>query len=369
MVDNNTLTMTFSLACNPQMQSDLMMLPAELRLKVLRYLLRDTEIFRAMSTDSVDKWIESPIPTTVQLSTQSLRACQRLYKEGIDILRWENVVELNFSMRASPGREPRRRFDDHRLRFAMFSGGFLARQSGYSASLDASYAAVLQDWTWRRETNARSDYFVSDELRSLAIACLESQMSCMKSIQRLQIKVCYFTQVDVFIACQLLRHFCVGKSVVLELSKASGDEHTMSELEAIRSCRGLRCHEIKFQGVSDTTENNLVMNETTSKIVSNDQHPQCLQTQRRSIERKIYKTYMFLWNVQQNRAQIWHNKKLKLLVSTIDKAIIESEDAMFHTQRRNVLDFLQGLMSEAIRSAERTMVQILDESDAEDSLM
>ncbi|KAK5092620.1 hypothetical protein LTR70_001991 [Exophiala xenobiotica] len=94
-----TLTTTFRFPRNPQNISPLLRLPAELRIKVLRNLLKKSQPIPAQkprSSSAPDDDDTTNGPRDLNLSSQLLRASQQLYEEGRQVLYKENVLSIEY---------------------------------------------------------------------------------------------------------------------------------------------------------------------------------------------------------------------------------------------------------------------------------
>lgn len=85
-----------------QTSSMLMSLPAEIRLKILRSLLRKGEALQSSgSRDSNVNWLKegSKFAEDMQLSAQIMSCCQAMYHEAEEILYKENVLQVDLTHR------------------------------------------------------------------------------------------------------------------------------------------------------------------------------------------------------------------------------------------------------------------------------
>ncbi|KAK5069295.1 hypothetical protein LTR64_008410 [Lithohypha guttulata] len=78
--------------------SRLLELPAEIRLKILRYLHKSSDPIRAgnkLKEGSRHTEANPNYADDVQLSAQALRVCRMLNREGTEVLYWENTLNLS----------------------------------------------------------------------------------------------------------------------------------------------------------------------------------------------------------------------------------------------------------------------------------
>lgn len=94
--DLRPMSRAFSQSQNDQLTSPIIRIPAEVRVKILRYLLK--------SEDFLDNDIKAgfrPFSKPFNLSAQILLTCQTLHKEGTEILYEEYTCVIEFSTHQS----------------------------------------------------------------------------------------------------------------------------------------------------------------------------------------------------------------------------------------------------------------------------
>ncbi|KAK5084685.1 hypothetical protein LTR05_005763 [Lithohypha guttulata] len=237
----------FERQTDPQGQSDLLQLPGELRLKVLRYLLKSKD-GRIRSYDESKlcstngrfprKRYNKELPGSAQL----LRTCQKLFWEGRDVLYTENT--LSIFIWGDP-----------------WSRALKCGVLGLQVEFHRPHQETYYDLLW----NAL-DYNPDDMSQLLRV--YDETLACF---QRLEIKMDELNDhEDCFIACRVLKNNLLGKDVTIDLDTAKGnfeEHHCGLEDGLLSGFKFLRCNSIHFKNYKVHTE---LVAQIESEIPVND---------------------------------------------------------------------------------------------------
>ena len=239
---STTATMTFQNPRSSQPLSPLMGrpmngnatgLPAEIRIKILRCLLRSGDLIR-----SQDEVGEAEFNTATKLSSQILQTCQVLYEEGSVILYHENTLAV---LVADGFR------NDHNLHLR-FLGVAVLEQSTLEYAGGVLVLPLLQDLVERKEgigsTNVRGTYKGKKSLDSWIDAYeILARFQKFHVVFRLEFNWRCHTFIRV---CRRLRIAFLNKDVVMTI----GPKWTTDASEVLAyllPCRVLRCQSLRFE--------------------------------------------------------------------------------------------------------------------------
>jgi len=243
---STTTEQLFLLARNPQTSSCLIQLPAELRIKVLRLLLRspnpltDLEEF-GMESDGPDM---TGYEQGIELSAQLLLCCQQLHSEGHQILYGENTLYIHFEWR-------------NRIRPNLFYCDILGatteipEKMEYLNGFDDSLRYQADDYA----RNGDCSYDDRDSARQLA--------KMLPTIEKFQHFLDYlevFDQEHLSIGCRVLQQLLFEKDVVFVFN----DE---AKVQWLKSCLLLRCRSARFTRFQAQDTQDLVHTITSAKVV------------------------------------------------------------------------------------------------------
>lgn len=226
-----------SLAPNDQTGSRFLQLPAEVRLIILRQLLRsDKPIYSLGSTDDIEYF------NSIQRSTQLLRTCQLLHNEGLAILYYENTLCVDF-MAYDPDSE------EETVHYCGILQMFLPVPEKLKGS-EEELLSLIKYATPKRAADCDDSGLMMQHCDDLV-----KQWGTLRKFNRFQIRVQYATQQVVFSASRMLQDLLQNKDVKFTLNVVDADdEYRVPETEfdktasqMLRSCRILRCTSMEFE--------------------------------------------------------------------------------------------------------------------------
>ena len=207
-----TTSQSFRQPRNPQASSKLMRIPAEIRIKILRRLLKH----------------EGPLPDdqSVMLSLQVLSCCQQLLDEGQHVLYAENTLSvcvcwLPESMRCLGQCSILDLRTEIRLNATSY--GVDGASLGDVAKIPRTAWDLYPGQQWRRTYPA------------------------LQKMQKLRVSVLLKEQEHVFGACRVLEELVQGKHVLIE-ARVWPSEQPLP-VQWLKSFRGWRCRSIEFANI------------------------------------------------------------------------------------------------------------------------
>ena len=207
-----------------------MQLPAELRLKILRFLLRSAvPIYnlddRSAKTQHEYVELHQKLEAQTKLSAQLLRVCQQLHHEGLPILYSENVLEITWS---DASLSARAHCDD------CYLCNILTYQIHY-----AVYCGKDPFWDELEVLTTREYPFGHSDTRDSLVAAYPT----IGRFQKFHVIVDVDDSHDIFYACRALRGLLHNKIVQLRFDTANGfDQEHLHYIEPYLHC--LRCEDI-----------------------------------------------------------------------------------------------------------------------------
>ncbi|KAK5953271.1 hypothetical protein OHC33_005839 [Knufia fluminis] len=238
----------FEMQAVSQVASPLMRLPAELRLKILRNLLkndgpRDPVPELANQYQTTDRMTE--------LSSQVLACCQRLLHEARAVLYHENTIPIRCEM-------PTSRDLQRPPTFPIKCGILGAKEVFFAETLE--HLPEARDWKWCSPDDPSYTFVYLNFLEQTQTHHLSSDFDTLKKhyhalnkIEKVHITVQYEKGPEMFSVCRVLQDFLKDKRVVFvpELITISSRPRTRSlqqhELNALKACQMLRCRSIEFR--------------------------------------------------------------------------------------------------------------------------
>lgn len=229
-----------SLQQKEQRQSRLLRLPAEVRLIILRQLLKcESPIYSLSSTDDIS-YLGS-----IQRSAQLLRTCQLIHHEGLAVLYLENTLCIDFMS-----------FDD-----SSDDGG---EEMTFFCSILEMFLPIPERLATNEEerlslleyaTPTRAQSVDDTGLMRQGAETLVKHWVMMQKFTRYQVRVQYAMQQTIFCACRLLQDLLLRKDVRFTLHMVDDEEdYKIPEAESdkppdrmLQSCRFLRCNSIAFE--------------------------------------------------------------------------------------------------------------------------
>ena len=225
----------FQQSSRRQSASRLLSMPSELRLLILRNLLKHEDVLQPL------RWTgRQEYKATVQLSAQLLQTCQQLYAEASHVLYKENIVEIRCRV------YQRRHWCDI-LEASVVIPEKLSEVKDADCTLPVLAAQRTVAGPWARVARSNPAWLIKHYLllKRFDLWCLNIQ---------------YETQDQVFIACRALQDLLHGKEVVTSLLPVSSEPtsnvvlpRTATDIDeaAIFSLNYLRCSAITLQSRLD----------------------------------------------------------------------------------------------------------------------
>lgn len=214
----------FQLWRSPQSQSPLLDLPAELRVKILRYVLRKegpiTSLKEVQVNSHPDSNFHEIYDANAMLSAQILRTCQQLHEEAEQILYKENILFICYNGNRFGSRGP----DD------------LCHNLDFSINLSASRIEELSGTFVTIQ-----DYFVGRE--STMGPYTVSRYSQLMKFQHYRLKICYSCRESILTACRVLQPLLLDKDVTLMSRRIT----PCWFIYHLRCARYLRCRSLQIQ--------------------------------------------------------------------------------------------------------------------------
>lgn len=227
---------TFALPQSPQKSCPLFQLPAELRLRIFRRLLkRDTPLWPI-----VDGFM-SFLGQDFQLSSQFLRTSQQLYHEGMSVLYQENTLVVVF-MRQPPGHGP----EEVNLKILRWTL-VVSRM----ALFDSSKFGVFEQAC---RTSKRHD-----SSQRYAALQIKEKFPSLRRFRHMYFKIRCAEQIDVALACRIASDLLLDREVMMSINVAEKTGYSTQDdtshlevkgstvLDWLDSCRILRCKSITFE--------------------------------------------------------------------------------------------------------------------------
>lgn len=245
---------SFKLNPHPQTSSRLMKLPAELRVKILRMLLKDADPFDTIEPHLSNDWYRKMLTRQgPSMSAQILSCCQQINVEGQAVLYGENSLVVR----------------------CMFINEDCRNSDYYCRFLDSS---VLLDHAveWMDKENFDVESLAQAKLREASIfgrdALAERMVELLpvaRKFDNLYVHVECNAQDEVYMACRVLGELLAGKNVTIKAMKGKSDELVPSWW--LRSCCFLRCKSVSFitHSTADTQD---YVEEITGEVPVKDIH-------------------------------------------------------------------------------------------------
>ncbi|KAK5100872.1 hypothetical protein LTR70_001091 [Exophiala xenobiotica] len=253
-------------------------LPAEIRIKILRYLLRSGDLIR-----SQDEVGEAEFKTATKLSSQILQTCQILYEEGTVILYHENTLAVQ--MLYYPGNY---KYVDFGLYYGFLGVGVL-EQSNLDYAAKPTMLPLLQDLIERkRATNPSCTSEDNDNSFDNACAVLEyndldSWIAAYEILARFQ-KFHVVFRLDhvldwhrdtVLSVCRRFRTAFLNNDVVMTIG-AEWTRDASEILACLLPCRVLRCQSLRFDLPTEVGVNEIVRTVTSQEPMLDTYGMACL---------------------------------------------------------------------------------------------
>lgn len=185
----------FKLQMHTQPQSNLMQVAAEIRLKILRYLLvSESVIENQAGMEHPDLYDER-----VQLSAQVLRVCQTLHREASDVLYQENSLGIDFMLLVDP-------------RYTLLTGRVMFRNVSQLSILNSNMKIHTR---LKQLLSVQQDMRVEQTVGSDPRSSIWS--SAVYRFGTYYIRLQYANIEQAIIACFFLRSWVCNKYVTLQL--------------------------------------------------------------------------------------------------------------------------------------------------------
>ena len=235
----------FSKPQRSQKGSRLMQLPAEIRVKILRSLLKANESIVPFYNGSSDlTWGHQrdlvKYKDNTQLSAQVMRACQKLHGEAQHILYAENTLDIQIL--------PRSRNEMHcsLLSYRSIIPGIVDKLGKMKNDLFSAEYPLM--YLPRNGTNLRS----ATDLEICADKVFGAYKVRLDVVNGLQ-------QQNVYVVCRLLRNLLYGKRVKIIFPHAD----LWKVKSVLGGCKILRCQSIEFHGIK--------AHQTLSDLITSDE--------------------------------------------------------------------------------------------------
>lgn len=189
---NSSMEKSFQKLEDDQSESRLMKLPAELRLKVLRNLLRDKDDFPPRMFTMIDE------PEKYCLSAQTLRLCQKWYVEGVSVLYDENALFL--------------RIEAERNRMKLKTIGTTVR-----FLYDGLHNIKSLDEELSKPIVPEGNGGERQQLLRKNLMWLSDNLYMLTRFRQIWVHIVYDGSDYLYTACQLIKDFLIGKDVVMSV--------------------------------------------------------------------------------------------------------------------------------------------------------
>ena len=242
MVSNSPLT-TCHLPQNPQGASSFLLLPAELRTKILHHLLRSSEPIPTYPRRSTRDNSETNEQYNINFSSQLLRCCQQLYIEGQHILYHKNILCIDIEFTLPSTRTP----DEGPLWWKPDRCFVLDLQLRLPSH--AADPISLLDYIMKQEQGGASWSLCPRSCDAgdppYTLPQIYPSLTLFRNIRLL---VCD----RLLIACRVMRDFLLDKHVTLGLVEAFNEtdqplEDGLYSARNISRCRILRCRSLRIE--------------------------------------------------------------------------------------------------------------------------
>lgn len=218
-----------------QSQSRLLQLPCELRQKILRCLLKSPDAFLPLDSDG-QPWSQfEPEVSHVPLTAQLLRTCQQMYVEASQILYEENVLHVDIT--AEAGGWKSHAIDT--ITFRTFAGSFYA-------------VPDVRQPENKHITQLGIDLAIGPNMHSSSDS-LHRFCLALRRMPKLRLVVNFRYQMDIYMCCRTIESVCRGKDVTIQFESSDEDYvgFAIKSVDILRSCKGLRCRSVRFEGLSE----------------------------------------------------------------------------------------------------------------------
>lgn len=255
----------FQQSPNSQVSSALVSIAPELRVKILRYVLKSCsplinqeelsvdikdpkDATKEGSPNTQEPSVQSAAPLTISLSSQVLATCQQMYAEGSQILYGENILSIHAS--------------DYTLSFLDTSIHFNNTALWETLKAQIELGHLLLDWKPNVEKSL-------ENARSFNVERATSYMSpSPQKFSRYQLLILVYQRYNpyriIFHACRILRPLFQGKQVTIKFAQLeetrAGPLFRQGKIQAsicvqpsnayLKTCRDLRCQSLKFDCAS-----------------------------------------------------------------------------------------------------------------------
>lgn len=321
----------FALPCKPQSRSKLVAIPAELRLKILRYLLKDnfTKSGEGAIFSSLNEHIKLNQDTGTftsssdggsELSSQVLATCQTLHSEAFDVLYGENTLNIEIASKYMKKIE------------ISIQGSRIVLPAVLESYGDGPFDL--------ESTCSRQSASILSKNQSDAVG-LHQTLSRLKKFISFQLVLAYDTSDEVAVVARLLKTVLQAKEIVVFLRPSLGRERQSHRLIPFEL---LRCKSIKFADISATDQRAMdeIATDITSQTESTDHYP----TAKEIIQ--VLKSSLPPIGVR-----LFHEENEKSLRYLEDCAASVSMAWMFEAQRRDVLAAAEAWQEEWIEQERR----------------
>lgn len=247
---------------HPQNQSQLLSLATEIRLKILRYLLKfeGGEIKDFITLDMT----ENEYYKHLDRSAQILATCQQLLWEGRDVLHGEN--ELVISVKSSASSMVHLHLRDTDLALPGYDDDLLNDVPDNYADIpefDAGFSSFHGPVQWRLKCCTPAGLKIHEHLD-------EEYMMWLKQFKKVKVDMCFNSQQvhTLFVVCRALKDFVRDKAVVFRFATkldAEGQVVEPADKDLCSVFEILRCKSFKLE--------NYPMTERLIKIIESDSKP------------------------------------------------------------------------------------------------
>ena len=251
--------MLFTKALNIQTSSGLFRLPAEIRIIILRSPLLSS---RPLGADANNYPSAATSSESLQLSSQLLRVCQRLYKEGDPLVYECNTLMLGFTI-----------YGDHHL-FHVLHWDLHVQ--------DPEYHDGLYDDVYRKlsmlQYAPKAEYYGEDDTGDDHAEKIVENYNIFKRFKKVSLYLEHQNQSHINIPCHLVSELLEGKDLTIRtIQIGAGNERREMDineegLQHIESLRCLRSKSVNFTNAKyDVThltsiiESNLPFTDTFTK--------------------------------------------------------------------------------------------------------
>lgn len=324
-------TTTFWLWRAWQDVSPLLQLPAELRIKILRSLLKKPKPIYARSSSSSsakDGSDEFNQPHDLELSSQLLRTCQQLYEEGRHVLYNENVLCVEYRpdtvdwLTGSTGTDICCVLGQH-LNLPYRPFGLPCRISSFF-----EYARERD-----KVSERPSPVWHTMKLPNYSLAQIYPALVAFRHIT---LEVRNPSKNRVFIACRVLHDLLVGKHVTMAFletrSSRRSSEPTERDMGYVTGCGLLRCRSLRIRRptkLERRTETRLVETENlvTGPTMSDDTYQQWLDLEE----------YLVYGVPEINGRKFCDDERVIWSIETVREAAVRYDSVKYEQHEREIM--------------------------------